>query len=147
MSKLEYCSKCGDYDVPFCEHLYAPATPSPANGADPDNMAESYDHSTHDKRMEVLKGLRDGAVGEMPVAFIAPRLLESLSNYREAAPTPSNFSVAVQAGQRNGEDLPLYSADQLRAAVLAERAAIAKMVEDQSLDSPDYIAECIRART
>ena len=33
------------------------------------------------------------------------------------------------------------------AAVLAERTAIAKMVEDQSLDSPAYIAECIRART
>lgn len=113
------------------------------------------------------------AVGRVPVAWIAPRLLESLKISRENARVPSNHSVAVQAAQRETWDLPLYaapsaangavgempepgpifvnlpepiftshhmgapdehyfSADQLRAAVLAERDACAKECDFQA---------------
>ena len=108
------------------------ATPSPANGADPDDMAASYDHSTDDKRMEVLKGLRDGAVGEMP---------------KPALRTDMHI---------DGKGVPAYSADQLRAAVLAERACIIQFCEEEAArwkyPSHGYAAvnmlqSLIRART
>lgn len=43
-----------------------------------------------------------------PIAWISPHLLESLASHRENAKVPSNWSVAVQAAQRNSEDIPLY---------------------------------------
>lgn len=86
----------------------------------------------------------NGAVGEMPVAWIAPRLLESLSNYREAAQVPSNFSVAVQAGRRNDEDQPLYTAEQLRAAVLAEREAVEQEHKAEADNWREWQAMCRR---
>lgn len=61
-----------------------------------------------DTQAEVDRVLRDGEKQE-PAGFIAPCLLESLANYRECTNVPSNWSVAVQAAQRNPEDVALYT--------------------------------------
>lgn len=80
-----------------------------AQPADPDDMAANYDHSTHDKRMEVLKGLRaeqPGEVaGQVPVAWM----------YQPIAGNGSQWCVTLDARFAEGFGMPLtplYAAPQ-----------------------------------
>lgn len=88
-----------------------------AQPADPDDMAANYDHSTHDKRMEVLKGLRAAqpveVAGQVPKAWMRKWYADGEIPAKVKGVWPKKFKFkSVTDGKIFPDDQPLYAAPQ-----------------------------------
>lgn len=113
------------------------------------NMGWISDAEASEIRAVVTPSPANGAVGEMPKAWMRKWYADGEVPAKVKGAWPKKFKFkSVTDGNIFPDDQPLYSAEQLRAAVLAEREAAAKLCTTICKSEIAFdIAERIRART